>query len=259
MRTPCRWKIPSRRCKGQMVRALADDHLGHEPWPGQSAGDRLGRLGGHRHVLLRQRQAAFRELLTAGIFLAEVNDDKQRRGPPVELLAGLRRQLDQVLRAAQRRLLGLRKIVGLFLPLDLVGNSSAAVPVAILGSGRRCGRRFCGGRRRGRVGRRLVRARLGIEQHSLPRIELLARCCRRAASAASACGALAAPNAHGPFAALPSTARPTASAPPGRRAAGRDRAEARRPCSCPLLRNATHDGSPLRQNFFRPLQPARST
>ena len=134
-----------------MVRALADDHLGHQPWPGQSAGDRLGRLGGHRHVLLGQGQAAFWQLLLAGVFLAEVNDNKQRRGSPVELLAGLRGQLDQVLRAAQRRLLGLRKIVGLFLPLDPLGDSSAAVPVAILGSRRRRGRRFRGGRRRALV------------------------------------------------------------------------------------------------------------
>jgi hypothetical protein len=68
-----------------------------------------------------------------------MDDDKQRRGSPVELLAPLRRQLDQVFRAAQSRHLGLRKIVNDFRTLGLVGNPAAAVFVAVFGNRRRCG------------------------------------------------------------------------------------------------------------------------
>ena len=135
--------------QGEMVGPLAHDHLRHQPRPRQSARDRLGRLGGHRHVLLGERQAALGKLLAAGVFLADVHRDEQRRGPPVELLAGLRRQLDQVLRAAQRRLLGVRKVVGLFLSFDLVGNSPATVFVAIFRNRRLRGRNIARGRRRG--------------------------------------------------------------------------------------------------------------
>ena len=221
---------PFQAVQRQMVGSLADDHLGHQPRPGQAAGNRFGRLFGHRHVLLGKRQAAFRQLLFAGVFLADMDDDEQRRRPPVELLAGLRRQFHQVLRAAQRRLLGFRKIVDDFLRSIFVGNSPAAVPVAILGGGGR-GRRSVRRRRR-RSGAVSSSPALRIEQHALLRIELLARAAVDPFQQAGACGALAAPDARGPAATPPATAPPAASAPPGRRAARRDREEAWRPCSC---------------------------
>ena len=227
MRTPCRLKIPSSRCKGRWSAPLLTITCAISPGPAKRAGNRLGRLAGHRHVLLRKRQAAFGQLLLAGVFLADMDDDEQRRGPPVELLAPLRRQLDQVLRAAQGRLLGLRQIVDDFLTLDLVGNPAAAVPVAVLG--RPTARRAAVA-----AGWEPSLPRRPEDRTTRPAADRTSRsCCRRAASAAGACGALAAPDARWPSATLPTTARPTASAPPGRRAAGRDRAEARRPCSCP--------------------------
>ena len=56
--------------QSQMVRAFADDRLGHEPRARQGAGNRLGRLLRHHDVLLRKRQTAFRQAFLAGIFLA---------------------------------------------------------------------------------------------------------------------------------------------------------------------------------------------
>jgi len=162
----------------QVVGTFADDHLSHEPRPGQSTGPPL--RGG------APPRAASRPA--------------PRSVPPAS------------------------------------GRSLAAAP---------CGRISCGHGRRQTASRVASRASRS--------------CSRRGASARSPCGALAAPNAPGPSAALPATARPTASAPPGRRAAGRDRAEARHPCSCPLLRSAAREGSPVLQNSLRPLQPARST
>ncbi len=157
----------------QMVGPLADDHLGHQARSGQRAGDRFGRLGGQHHVLLRRRQAAFGQLFLAGVFLADMHRDEQGRRPPVQLLAGLRRQLDQVLHAAQGRLLGVGQVVNLFLPLDGVGNPPATVLVAVL-AGRRCRGRSIGRGRR-RLRRSCLRTRLHLEQRALPRIELLAR------------------------------------------------------------------------------------
>ena len=149
-----------------MIGPLADDHLGHQPRTGQTAGNRLGRLAGQHHVLLDERQAALGQLLFAGVFLADMHHHEQRRGPPIELLAGLRRQLDQILQAAQCRLLGFGKIVNDFLTLGLVGNPPSAALVAVLGS--------CPCDRRRRVGSRLFRICLVLEQHALLRIELLA-------------------------------------------------------------------------------------
>ncbi len=63
-----------------------------------------------------------------------MNHDKQRRGPPIQLLAPLRRQLDQVLRAAHRLDLGFRKIVSYFLSLNPFGNPPATVLMTLLGS-----------------------------------------------------------------------------------------------------------------------------
>ena len=122
-----------------MIGPLADDHLGHQPRTGQTAGNRLGRLAGQHHVLLDERQAALGQLLFAGEFLADMHHHEQRRGPPIELLAGLRRQLDQILQAAQCRLLGFGKIVNDFLTLGLVGNPPSAALVAVLEAARATG------------------------------------------------------------------------------------------------------------------------
>ena len=160
---------PFQAVQGKMVRALAHDDLRQKPRRRQGSGNRFGRLGSHHHVLLRQRQAAFGELLATDVFLADMNQDMQCRRPPIILFALLRRQFGQVLGAAQSFLFGVRQIVNDFLTLNLLGNAAASVPIAVC-SARRRGLRRC--RRHGLV---LVSLGPRIEQQRLLGIELLAR------------------------------------------------------------------------------------
>ena len=171
----------------------------------------------------------------------------------------LRRQLDQILRAAQGRLLGLRQIVDAFLALDFVGNPPAAMLVAIAGSRRRWPMKRAGGWRHGLAGNRffLVRPR---GRTTRPAADRTSRsCCRRDAAARGACGALAAPAARWPSAILPATARPTASAPPGRRAARQDREGVRHPCSCPIYTPKAEKKFPRPEEFFPGVMPCDDT
>ena len=161
--------MPSSRCKGRWSAPLLTITWAISPGPAEPPGIASGGL----RATATFCSASVRPLSGSGTlrayFLRTCTIDKQRRGPPVELLAPLRRQLDQVLRAAQGRHLGLRQVVDLFLPLDLLGNPAATVLVAILGN------RRCSGWRYGTSWRPPRCARLGIEQHALPRVELLAR------------------------------------------------------------------------------------
>ena len=180
---------PFQAVQGQMVGALAHDDLRHQPRRGQAAGNRLGRLAGHHHVLLRQRQAAFGKLLLAGVFLADMNDDEQRRRPPVELLA----PAPAAIRPGSPR----RPTLPFRRPSDRERLPHAR---SCRESGRgRAGRDAWQSRRRGRRRRRRRARRQSLPRRPADRTTRLAAdrtsrsCCRRNAAAADACGALAAP------------------------------------------------------------------
>ena len=160
---------PFQAVQGKMVRALAHDDLRQKPRRCQTSGNRLRRLGSHHHVLLHQRQTAFRELLATNIFLADMNQDMHCRRPPIILFALLRRQFGQVLGATQRFLFGVRQIVDDFFTLNVLWNAAASVAVAVC-SVRRRGLRRC--RHCGLV---LVSLGLQIKQQRLMWIKLLAR------------------------------------------------------------------------------------
>ena len=60
-----------------VVGIFTGQNLSQEPWSWQAPGNRLWWLGGGNHVLLRQRQAAFWQQLSAGIGHLHVPDDVQ--------------------------------------------------------------------------------------------------------------------------------------------------------------------------------------
>jgi transposase InsO family protein len=153
----------------QMVTVLAHDHLGQQARPGQTARNRLGRLLGHDHVLLRKRKPAFGKLLPPGVFLPHVNRHEKRRRLPIDLLAPLFADLDQILRTAQRFLFRFREIVDDFHSREVIGYSSATVRVAVR---RRSHRRFA---RQGCLSRLPGKFFAPLEQQPLVRIELFAR------------------------------------------------------------------------------------